>query len=124
MKTCLVVDDLEIRHNGFKSILGNKAKLLRADNVTEATVQFHEMVFGEERPIDVIFLDHDIDSGFDKRDVIHFVNWLMDTDWAIDSLRKWGTTFFIHSHNPVGAGNMRKALEDNGFTVKVKPFEV
>jgi hypothetical protein len=125
MKTCLVVDDMEIRHEGFRKILGDKVNLLRADNYTEAMSQFREIgMFEEDKRIDVIFLDHDIESGWDKRDVIHFVNWMMRHDWAKAKLREWNTLFFIHSHNPVGAENMRKVLTDNGFPVKVKPFEV
>jgi hypothetical protein len=125
MKTCLVVDDMEIRHEGFRKILGGKVNLLRADNYTEAMSQFREIgMFEEDKRIDVIFLDHDIECGWDKRDVIHFVNWMMRHDWAKAKLREWNTLFFIHSHNPVGAENMRKVLADNGFPVKVKPFEV
>lgn len=127
MRTCLVIDDMQVRHDGFKKILGDHVNLIRADCVIEAISWFREIALFEEgniNSLDVIFLDHDIESGTDKRDVIHFVNFLMRHKWATDKLREWNTLFFIHSHNPVGAENMRKVLEDNGFPVKVKPFEV
>ena len=123
MNTCLVVDDMEIRHAGFKKILGGKVKLLRADNCTEAVSQVREAMFDDAGRIDAMFLDHDIESGVDQRDVNHFVNWMVENDWVRERLRLWQTKFFIHSHNPIGADNMRFTLQENGFDVIVRRFE-
>jgi hypothetical protein len=123
MNTCLVVDDMENRHQGFEKILGGKVRLLRAYNCTEAAAWVREVMFDERSKIDTIFLDHDIDSPTDSRDVLHFVNWLMDNVWIKNTLKNWETNFFIHSHNPIGADNMRHTLEFHGFPVKVKRFE-
>lgn len=135
MANFIVVDDLEIRHERFNNILKGH-KVTNLFNVTEAIAFLHEAIVLENRAIidgkvkildtpvfRTIFLDHDIDSGVDQRDVIHFVKWIIDTRAVLNHLLRTGTNFFIHSHNVVGAKNMADALRDEGFSVIVKPFQ-
>ena len=135
MANFIVVDDLEIRHKRFNDILKGH-KVTNLFNVTEAIAFLHEAIVLENRTIvdgkvkilenlkfNTIFLDHDIDSGDDQRDVIHLVKWIIDTQLVLKHLLETGTNFFIHSHNVVGAKNMADLLIDVGFQVIVKPFQ-
>lgn len=115
----LVVDDMQVRHDEFDRIL--PGTVLHANNVREAVLQIQEDL-RDEKKFDVIFLDHDIESGSDQRDVVHLVWWIVETPWVLDQLKNDKTDFFIHSWNNHGAQNMKSILENVGFSVKVKPF--
>ena len=127
----LIVDDVEVRHTEFSRILRGH-QLDHAYTVNEAIMFMRKRYFGFDRSFkedldrvdnyDVIFLDHDIDAGYDRRNVLQFVKWIADNDSLLELLRKHGTKFFIHSHNPDGAENMRSILAQLGFEVIVKPF--
>lgn len=122
MKRFLVVDDMEERHDEFDRLLAGN-QVVHVWNVMQAVLQVRED-FMDEKKFDVIFLDHDIEWGDDRRDVVEFVRWLVETPWILEQLKKDGTSFFIHSWNPEGAENMRSTLVDAGFEVKVEPFKV
>lgn len=63
--------------------------------------------------IDIIDLDHDAgDFVNDGGDYIQLLNWL---EWLYDGKGTY-TKFRIHSMNPVGAENMRRIIERNGWT--------
>lgn len=119
----LVVDDIEFRHVEFQRILKGQ-EIDRAFTVTEAVTFMRERMIMVE-PIqhyNVIFLDHDIESGFDRRDVVHFVDWICGNQFLVDEIRKAGTKFFIHSQNFDGARNMASRLLAHGFPVLISPF--
>ena len=122
MKRFLVVDDMQVRHNEFDRILTG-GQVLHTYNVREGILQIQEDL-RDEKKFDTIFLDHDIEGGDDRRDVIELVHWIVETPWVRDHLKKNGTNFFIHSWNNHGAQNMKALLEDAGFNVKVKPFRI
>ncbi len=121
MKRFLVVDDMQVRHDEFDRILSGQ--VLHANNVREGVLQIREDL-KDEKKFTTIFLDHDIESGDDQRDVIELVHWIIETPWVLNQLKADGTNFFIHSWNAHGAQNMRSLLENAGFTVKVKPFKL
>ncbi len=118
----LIVDDMKTRHDEFDRILSGE-DVVHTYNVREAALQIMEDLRGE-RKYGTIFLDHDIESGTDQRDVIELVHWIVETPWVHDQLMKSGTNFFIHSWNAHGAQNMKALLEGAGFSVKVKPFRI
>lgn len=122
MKRFLVIDDMQVRHDEFDRILAG-SQVLHANNVREGVLQIQED-FRDEKKFTTIFLDHDIEGGDDRRDVIELVHWIVETPWVRDQFKKDGTNFFIHSWNNHGAQNMKALLEDAGFNVKVKPFRV
>ena len=118
----LVVDDMQVRHDEFRRILSG-GDVVHAYNVREAALQIQEDLRGE-RKFTTIFLDHDIESGTDQRDVIELVHWIVETPWILEQLKADGTNFFIHSWNNHGAQNMKALLEQAGFLVRVRPFQM
>jgi hypothetical protein len=72
-------------------------------------------------PYDVIFLDHDlgdrvhVDSN-DQNTGAAFTRWMPPC--PIDA----APVVIVHSYNPSGAENMRKTLEDKGYTTHYIPF--
>jgi hypothetical protein len=136
MKRFLVVDDLGVRHKRFRRILAGEY-VISAMTVAEAIAIVHDKVV-LERPVihegrfvrfeppwefEVIFLDNDIDSGIDRRDVLEFARWVVEHDIVRQHFLDTGTKFFIHSMNVVGAGRIANVLQDAGFPVIVKPFK-
>jgi len=122
----LVVDDIQFRHDKFREILVPLGhEIDHAYTVTEAVTFMRErmIMVDPPDPYGVIFLDHDIDSGYDRRDVVHFTRWLLANDWLVAALKKAGTIFFVHSQNSVGAQNLRFDIAAHGFPVKVCPFK-
>ena len=120
----LIVDDLQIRHDGIKNSLPTH-RFIHAYDVTEAILQIKECWFREDREpvkLGMIFLDHDIESGRDQRDVMEFVKWLVDDPEVNRMAKHFDPLFFIHSHNPSGAENMFHLLKQHGFRVAVAPF--
>ncbi len=123
MNRFLVIDDMQVRHDEFDRILTG-GQIIHAYNVREGVLQIQEDL-RDEKKFHTIFLDHDIESGDDQRDVIELVHWIVETEWVRDQLMLDGTKFFIHSWNNHGAQNMKSILESSGFTdVKVKPFRI
>lgn len=137
MDRFLVVDDMEVRHEEFRRLLKG-AKVDHANNVHEAILAIQEGMFASDRGFfkarrlgivppenwvhKVIFLDHDIDNGDDRRDVIHLVYWILRDPILVEAYKKKQTVFFIHSWNDVGSENMKVALERAGLRVHRRPF--
>jgi len=119
----LIIDDMQVRHEGIGRALSH-TKVLHAYNVTEAILQVRDRWLHPEIPqkIDIFFLDHDIESSTDQRDVIEFVRWMIDDPFALRVAKEQNPLFFIHSHNPVGADNMASLLRQAGFRVSIRPF--
>ena len=124
----LIIDDLQVRHDRFNSIL--KPLGYEVDNaytVGEAIRFFlghNQSIFDMGEPkYSCIFLDHDIEFGGDRRDVIEFVKWLVSDERVVKRLIADRTNFFIHSHNTVGAPNMFNILRRAGLNVRIRKFE-
>ena len=76
----------------------------------KAAIRFYERTFSCEDII-VISLDHDAgEFARDGKDYIEVLNWL-ETEGIVDT----GYFFHIHSMNVVGAENMRRIIQKNGW---------
>ena len=132
----LVIDDMQVRHDEFDRILVKNGghEIDHAYTVSEGEAFLRQRMIPDEfkahklgvpavaDPYGVIFLDHDIDSGYDRRDVLHFVQWFVGHDFIREEVRKAGTKFFIHSWNDSGIENMAALLRQHGFAVHCRKF--
>lgn len=83
--------------------------IVHSVNQAKAAIQFYEKNMGDD--IIIINLDHDAgDYANDGGDYIELLNWL-ECKGIVDT----GYFFHIHSMNPVGARNMHRIIEHNGW---------
>lgn len=81
----------------------------RSVNEAKTAIRFYEKNFND----DTILIDLDHDSGDyfnDGGDYIKILDWLEEED-IVDT----GYFFHLHTMNPVGAENMRRIIEKNGW---------
>ena len=78
----------------------------RSVDVAKTIIQIQEIV---NKPVELIDIDHDAgDYANDGGDYIKLLDWLEETG------RNYPIR--IHGMNPVGAENMRRIIERNGWT--------
>lgn len=81
----------------------------RSVNEAKTAIRFYERNFSD----DTILIDLDHDSGDyfnDGEDYIKILDWL-EEEGIVDT----GYFFHLHTMNPVGAENMRRIIEKNGW---------
>ena len=106
----LWIDDIRHAPTGFVWAKTSKE--------AKAAIMFYERTFSGEDTI-VISLDHDAgEFAQDGKDYIEVLNWL-ETEGIVDT----GYFFHIHSMNSVGAENMRKIIQKNGWR-EIRSLEV
>jgi len=131
MGRVLVIDDLQLRQDWFRDVLTQCDQVMdEARSVGEAVLVLKERLDPPERLVgrtivqdppakfDVIFLDFDVDVGFDRRNFGEFVRWATENDFVRERLLADGTVFFIHSTScDDGVDEMQNLLERLGFCV-------
>jgi len=81
----------------------------RSVNEAKAAIRFYERNYHDDRIL--ISLDHDSGDYFnDGGDYIKILDWL-EEEGIVDT----GYFFHLHTMNPVGAENMRRIIEKNGW---------
>ena len=81
-------------------------------SVNEAKEKIRNREFDMLPTITIIDIDHDAgDYVNDGGDYIKLLDWL---EWLYGGKGTY-TEFHIHSMNPVGAANMRRIIEQNGW---------
>lgn len=123
----LVLDDMEIRHKGFKKIFaGTSHRLFHAYSFNDA----QHIILNNK--IEMACLDHDLgdedpetasfyyDDYGNRRfyNGAHFAFWLSNQEGCIPS------RIVIHSHNPKGAKRMEAYLRPHVQMILVREFEM
>lgn len=116
MKKILFLDDCEIRHNTFKS------KFKIPDTQVEYVYTASKAISALKNKLyNVVFLDHDlggqsfVKSGKNTGYEVALFIATMPAD-------KRPYQVIIHSHNPVGALNMKRALQNAVKKLQIIPF--
>lgn len=109
----LWIDDVRPAPIGYYRVLSvNDAKLI-IENAEKryneyGLTTFYEGEVKHQLPITLIDIDHDAgDYAYDGGDYIKLLDWLEETG------RRYPIR--IHSMNPVGAENMRRIIQRNGW---------
>lgn len=119
-KTVLVVDDWQMRIDWFRERLeGKHPKVHATYAMTPAKAN---NILGAHR-FDAVFLDHDAIPEFVTFERLDFYDSSFYRAAMILAAQAYDGTVFIHSHNPIGAENMRRLLNDRTEAkVTVIPF--
>ena len=113
----LILDDDVERHLHFRKIFERKGWAYPhvATTVFEASRRLSTCKYQQ------VFLDHDLGYTDSKATGMSLVQWIVGQVQA-GKRRFSGTTFIVHSMNPVGAQNMVRALTSVGLNVKRIPL--
>lgn len=114
----LVLDDMEVRHDGFNRRFKDH-KIDHAYTVEEAVFYLNL------RKYDLVCLDHDLeDIHYSQQSTNAQERTGFDVAVFISEMNKDGlpTQIIIHSWNPIGAERMYNQLQGLGMFVSRKPF--
>lgn len=116
----LFLDDSKERHDRFKKWINSRAI---AENIQFSPVYVYTakdaIMALRYKKFDEIWLDHDLGPDEAGYDVALYI----ETLYHENNNTPLKSRIIIHSHNPVGADRMMKALQGKVQAIVRKPFE-
>jgi CheY-like chemotaxis protein len=114
----LILDDIELRHDAFRTILPDvdRTHVYTASQAITALLEYP--------PFDLICLDHDLDQSPDR--IVNPGNGTQVARFIARDLPRshYPKNALIHSANPAGADRMAALIREVGIPVTLKPFRI
>ena len=107
----LILEDDKNRIDFFKKHF-NRHELIFVDSCRSALNNLYNQKF------DIVYVDHDIPSDNPNNNGYKLIK------KVVESKLQKKASFLIHSMNPVGANNMLKTLQHNGYDAHWIPFHL